>query len=132
MTMRKNGLLLFVLDVSVAVGHQQLVEVINLLFELFSYIGVAHPHTALAQFENDVGRDNVDTVFDGLLSRLERLVLHQLQTPRMEDERVAGNTGLGLVGLGEATVDYQQFTAGLDGIFASEGLDRCMRVEHMV
>ena len=88
-------------------------------------------HALAAEFEDKVVRYDIYALFDGFLCRLERLMLHQLQTSRVINERISCNTRLGLVCLGETAVDNQQLTAGLDGLFALGYLDGNMTVDNV-
>lgn len=55
------------LDEAVAVGVEELAQLVNLLLQLFAYVGVAHAHTVGVQLHNLCGGDNVAAVAHRLL-----------------------------------------------------------------
>ena len=92
-------------DEASAVGGEELVEVDNLAGEFAAFVGVAHAHTVGLMLADDGVRDDVEAFFDGLDLRLEGLVLDELETARMVDERIPGDACPGLIGFREAAVD---------------------------
>ena len=109
------------LDQPVAVGVEQVLQVRDLLLQLFPLVGVLHHLPVRAQLDDDGGGSDVGAFLDGLGGGLERLVLHEQEAARMVDQRVSGDARLRVVRPGEAPVDDQQLAVRLDGGLA---LDR--------
>lgn len=115
-----GGILAFLLRYeAVAVGIEEFLQGINLHFQFLALVGVGHAQPVLVHFHNLRRALDVRSLVDGVLGRGERLVLYQLEAPRVVDQRVARNARLLVVGLRESAVDHHQFSIGLDGILAA-------------
>ena len=114
-----------------AVGEEQLFQLINLPLQLAALVGVADSHAVARQLHNLSGGNNVSTVADSFLRRSKRLVLHQLKTAGVEYKRVAGNACGGMVSLGEAAVYHHKLASGTDRRLAFGELHRHVTVDYM-
>ena len=74
---------------------------------------------------------HVGAALNESLGRLKSLVGRQQQTVGVENQGVASDAGLALVGPRESPVDHQQLAAGLDGTLAAAHLDRHMPVDNV-
>ena len=65
------------LDISVAIGVQQALKLLDLLAKLMAYVGVGNTHTVGRHLDNLRCRLDVAALLDSVQGRRERLVLHQ-------------------------------------------------------
>lgn len=73
------------------VGGEKLLEGIHLLLQFLATVGVAYAHTALREIFQHSPAMDVTTAEHSLLTVLERLVLYELNTMTIVDERIAGD-----------------------------------------
>ena len=116
---------------SVPICIQQLLQVVNLRLDYLPFVGVFDIHSVAAHLNYLDGAFDVVALLDCFVGAAERLVLHQFQAAGMENQRVAGNTGLWLVGFGETAVDYQELAVCLDWGLTLGGLDGHVPVDDM-
>ena len=71
------------------ISHEQFLEVIDLQLQILAEVDVANVDAVVFEvFELDVGM-YIDTFDNGFLARLEMLMLDELETVAVVDERVA-------------------------------------------
>ena len=97
-----------------SVSIEKLLQVFYLLTEFATYICVGYQHSAVRHFYNLCGTLDVGTLLDGIFGTGKRFVLYQLETTGMVYQRVAGDTRLVVVCLGETTVYHHQLGCDLD------------------
>ena len=114
-----------------AEGYQELLQLVHLLANLTTLVGIPHHHALLGVIHQEDGGFDVETFLDGFLPALEGFVLHQLEAMTMIHQGIACNASSRLVGLREATIDDQQFAIGLDGFLALDGAHRHMTIDDM-
>ena len=117
------------LDVSVAIGVQQALKLLDLLAKLMAYVGVGNTHTVGRHLDNLRCRLDVAALLDSVQGRRERLVLHQYKSTAVIDKGVAGNTSLLMVCLRETAVDNHKLAVGLNWILAVAYMYRHMAVD---
>ena len=88
----------------------------NLALQVGAFIGIFHHLAVRAQLDHNRGGTDITAFLDCLVGRQERFVLHQLETAGMINQRITGNTGLGMVRSGETAVDNQQLAVCLDRV----------------
>ena len=121
--MLREGLFLplRLLDESVAIGIEQLLEVGYLLSEVLTYVGICHEHAAIGHLHNLGGTLDVGASLDGILHTGKWLVLNQLESTGVIYQGVAGDARLIMVCLGESAVDDHQLAVRLDRVLALGG-----------
>ena len=92
-------------------------------------VGIANAHTALREILQHSAAMDVATAEHCLLAALKRLVLYELYTMTIIDERIAGNAGLFLVGFGETAVDDEASALGTYRRLALDGANGYMAVD---
>ena len=100
------------------VSIQKFLQVFYLFTEFLTYIGIGNQHTAVGHFHNLGGTLDVGTLLDGIFGTGKRFVLYQLETTGMVYQRVAGDTRLVVLCLGETTVYHHQLAVCLDRILS--------------
>ncbi len=88
------------------VGLQELLQVHDLFLQLLPDIGISHQLTPVYPLHHDALGMDIALLLDGGLRGFEGLVGGQDQAVGIVDQGVACDTGLLLVGLGEAAVDH--------------------------
>ena len=114
-----------------SIGREEALEVVDLQLQLFAAIGVANVDAIVLEVLKLYVRMHIDAFDDGFLLRLEMIVLDQLEAVAVEDERIAGDAGGGVVGLGESAVDDETDAFGTDGRLALVGAYGHMTVDDM-
>lgn len=115
------------LDSTVSICIEQLAQVLDLAADLGSGIGVAH-HAATVCLVKTVGLAlDVHVACECLGNRRKGPVRLETAAARARDERIAGDTRLGMVGAAEAAIDDQQLALGADGCSPLVVLTACAR-----
>ena len=112
-------------DFAGTVCPQKLTKVVYLLQKLRTLVGVRNICAAFQPFNKMYLRSVL--AFAGN----KRLVLRQGQMTGIEDQRLAGDPCLWLVGLGKAAVNNEQLSARLYGFFSVLYLHGNMTVDYM-
>ena len=89
----------FLLDDAVAVGIEEFLQVGNLLFEQCAFVCVGDEHASVGHFDDLCGALDVGASLDGIGGAAEGLVLYELESSAVIDQRVACNACLFVVGL---------------------------------
>ncbi len=111
------------------VCHKKLLEIRNLLPEHSTGVGVTYQLSAVGMADDDTVGVDINLTLNCCFGGFERLQGRKDQTVGVIGQRVSGNTGLFLVGLGKAAVDDQNFAAAFDRTLAIFGTDRNMTVD---
>ena len=80
----------------------------DLALQVGAFVGILYHLTVGTQFHYDRGGTDITPLFDGLVGRQERLMLHQLETAGVIHQRITGNPRFGMVRPRETTVDHQR------------------------
>ena len=96
-------------------------QVADLLQQFFSPVGVSHSDTVAAEVFEQGSVVDVASGEDSLLAALEGLVLNELDSMAVVDERVARYARLLLVGFAETAVYHEALSLGSDRGFAFDG-----------
>ena len=119
------------LDIAMTISIQKFLQVFYLLIEVLTYIRIGYQHSAVRHFYNLGGTLDVGTLLDGIFGTGKRFVLYQLETTGMVYQRVAGDTRLVVVCLGETTVYHHQLAVCLDRVLTLQGAYRYVTIDDM-
>ncbi len=111
------------LDSTVSICIEQLAQVLDLAANLGASIGVAHHATTVGLVKAVGLAFDVDVARERLGNGRKCLVRLEAASARARDERIAGDTCLGMVGATETAIDDQQLAVGADGLLALGGLN---------
>lgn len=110
------------------VQRQQCFQVFDLFPEMAACVGIRDRQPPRHTLDN-MNRGSHLRECVAVVRGLEGHVFGELDVVRIEDEGIACNPGLGLVGLGDAAVDDEQAAARLDRVFTI--FDRHMAVDNV-
>lgn len=112
-------------------GIEQLLQVVNLLGQLATYVGIGYTHTMGRHLNYLRCRLDVGTFLYGIKGRRERLVLNEYKSTAMVDKCVSGYARLLMISLREASVNNHKLAVGLDRILAIAYMYGHMTVDNM-
>ena len=110
----KRMQLLALADLTCAVSSKQSFQFPDLLTQDTSGVGVINRLTAGNFLYNQNLRMDITSGADRFLSGGERLMVYELESVRVGDQGITCNSGCGLVGTGETSVNDEELTAALD------------------
>lgn len=82
-----------------SVGEQEFFQVLYLSSEFYSFVGVGDEHSVRAHFNDLQSALDVGSFLDGFAGGGEGLVLHELESPAVVNERVSCDSCFFVVGL---------------------------------
>lgn len=120
---------LFLLYIAVAIGIEEVLEVVDLAAQVTAFVSVGYQHAVVGHLYNLTGGLDVGASADGIVHIQEGLVLYQFKATAVVDQCVASDARGLVVGLREATIDDHQSAIGLDGILTLGSMNRHMAID---
>ena len=78
-------------DYTVAISHEQFLEVVDLFLQFVTTVGIAHQHTVVFELFKLHAAMYVCSLLDSLFLSLERFMFDELNAMAIIDERIASD-----------------------------------------